>query len=74
MMIASLFAFVGLAMLGIGTARAKILPAWAVVPLAVAGLAAVPWGYHTPYGALVGLGWLLLGYALWRPGSDATMD
>jgi hypothetical protein len=74
MMIASLFAPVGLAMLGIGAARAKILPAWAVPPLAVAGLAAVPWGYHTPYGVLVGLGWLVVGFALWRPGPGPEMD
>lgn len=73
MMIASLFAFVGLAMLSVGAARAEILPAWAVVPMAVAGLAAVPWGYHTPYGVLVGLGWLVLGYALWRPGPGSRM-
>ena len=64
MMIASLFALVGLAMLGIGASRAGVLPAWAVVPLAVAGLAAVPWSYHTLYGVFVGLGWLMAGYAL----------
>ena len=74
MMFASLFAPVGLALLGFGAARAEILPAWAVVPLAVAGLAAVPWGYHTPYGVLVGLGWLIAGYALWRPGPGPEMD
>ena len=74
MMIASLFAFVGLTVLGIGAARAEILPAWAVLPLAVAGLGAVPWGYHTPYGVLVGLGWLIVGYIMLRPGPGPGMD
>jgi hypothetical protein len=74
MMIASLFAFVGLTMLGIGAVRAGIMPDWAVVPLAVAGLAAVPWNYHTPYGVFVGLGWLLVGYALWQPPLESEVD
>ena len=41
----------------------------APLPLAIAGLAAVPWIYHTPYGVLIGLGWLAVGYALW---TDST--
>jgi hypothetical protein len=74
MMIASLFAFVGLTMLGIGAARAEIMPGWAVVPMAVAGLASVPWNYHTPYGVFVGLRWLVVGYALWRPVPGPEVD
>ena len=74
MMIASLFAFVGLTMLGIGAVRAGIMQDLAVVPLAVAGLAAVPWNYHTPYGVFVGLGWLVAGYALWQPRPRSEVD
>jgi hypothetical protein len=69
MMIASLFAFAGLTLLGIGAVRARVVPDWTVAPLAIAGLAAVPWIYHTPYGVLIGLGWLAVGYALW---TDST--
>ena len=60
MMIASIFAFVGLTLLGIGVVRTKVFPAWAIVPFAIAGLAAVPWIHHTVYGALIGLGWLAI--------------
>lgn len=68
MMIASIFAFVGLTLLGIGVVRTKVLPAWTVAPLAIAGFAAVPWIHHTLYGVFIGLGWLTVGYALLRPG------
>lgn len=66
LMIASPIAFVGLTLLGIGVVRTKDLPTWTIAPLAIAGLAAVPWIHHTLHGVLIGLGWLLVGYPLWR--------
>ena len=66
--IASLTAFLGLTLLGIAMVRRNVLPAWAVVPLIIAGLAAIPWLHHTLHGFLIGLGWLIVGYALWRTG------
>ena len=68
LMIASPIAFVGLTLLGIGAVRTKVMPTWTVVPLAIAGLAAVPWIHHTLHGVLIGLSWLTVGYALWRSG------
>ena len=75
MMIASIFALIGLMLLGIGVVRTKVFPAWTIAPLAIAGLAAVPWIHHTIYGVLIGLGWLALGYALWsqRGRAPATL-
>ncbi len=66
LMIASLIAFVGLTTLGIGVIRAKVLPAWTVAPMVVAGLAAFPFIHHTLHGVLIGLSWVVVGYALWR--------
>jgi hypothetical protein len=74
MMIATLIAFPGLTLLGIGVVRAKVLPAWTVAPLAVAGLAAVPWIHHTLHGGLIGLSWVAVGYALWRYGAAPVSD
>ena len=73
MMIASIFAFVGLTLLGIGLVLAKDFPAWTIVPLAVAGFAAVPWIHHTVYGLLIGLGWLAIGYSIWRIDAERGM-
>ena len=74
MMIASIIAFLGLTLLGIGVVRTKVLPVWTVAPLTIAGLAAVPWIHHTLYGVLIGLGWLTVGYALWRSGPGPAVD
>ena len=71
---ASLVAFLGLTVLGIGLVRPKVLPAWAVAPLIIAGLAAIPWLHHTLHGVLIGLGWLTLGWALWRSETRLTVD
>ena len=66
--LASLTAFLGLMLLGIGVVRTRALPAWTIIPLVIAGLAAIPWLHHTLHGVLIGLSWLVVGYALWRPG------
>ena len=73
-MIGTLIAFAGLTVLGIGVVRAKLLPVWTVAPLAVAGLAAVPWIHHTLHGGLIGLSWVAVGYALWRYGAASVSD
>ena len=66
--IASLTAFLGLTLLGTSAVRTKVLPAWTIVPLIISGLAAVPCLHHTLHGLLIGLGWLAVGYALWKSG------
>jgi hypothetical protein len=66
MMIATLFALAGLTLVGIGAGRSNVLPSWSIVPLAVAGIGAVPFIHHTPYGLFIGLGWIAFGYGLWR--------
>ena len=68
MEMASVTAFLGLTLLGIGVVRSKVLPAWTIVPLIIARLAAIPRRHHTLHGMLIGLGWLMVGYALWKTG------
>ncbi len=67
--IATLTAFLGLTLLGTSVVRTKVLPSWTILPLSIAGLAAIPWLHHTLHGVLIGLCWLMVGYALWRSDS-----
>ena len=68
---------VGVVVLGFGVRRAKVLPAWAVWPLAVGWVAFLPvanspavLGFD-PFVAsvlgagMLGIGWVAVGYALW---------
>jgi hypothetical protein len=68
---------VGVVVLGIGVRRAKVLPAWAVWPLAIGWVAFLPVANSPavlgvdPFVAAVlgagmlGIGWLAVGYVLW---------
>ena len=70
----SLATFLGLTLFGIGLVRTKVLPAWTAAPLIIAGMAAVPYLDHTLHGVLIGLGWIMVGYAIWRAGPGAQED
>ena len=74
LMIASLVAFIGLILLGIGIVRTNVLPGWSAAPLIIAGLAAVPWIHHTIHGVLIGLSWMVVGYALWTSRTDTASE
>ena len=68
---------VGVVVLGFGVRRAKVLPAWAVWPLAVGWAAFLPVANSpTVFGfdffvasllsaGMLGIGWVAVGYALW---------
>jgi hypothetical protein len=72
--IASLTALVGTTLMWIGAARTKIVSAWTIAPLVLAGLATIPWLHHTLHGVVIGLGWLAVGYALWRTGISPAVQ
>lgn len=68
---------VGVVVLGLGVRRAKVLPAWAVWPLAIGWVAFLPVANSPavlgvdPFVAsvlgagMLGIGWVAVGYALW---------
>jgi hypothetical protein len=56
----------------IGVVKAKVWPAWIVLPLNVSSLAAVRWLHETPWGGLTGLAWLVLGYVISVRGSQTV--
>jgi hypothetical protein len=75
---ASLAIIIGLVLLGIVTLRAGILPTrWRMLPLAIGLLALLPvWVLafvHVELPVVVlGIGWVLLGYALWSEADTTT--
>jgi len=76
--LASLAIIIGLVLLGIVTLRAGILPTrWRMLPLAIGLLALLPvWVLafvHVELPVVVlGIGWVLLGYALWSEADTTT--
>ena len=75
---------VGVVVLGFGVGRAKVLPAWAVWPLAVGWAAFLPMANSpTVFGfaffapsllaaGMLGVGWAAVGYALWSGGGASV--
>ena len=65
-MAGSLAVALGLVLVGLGAGRARLLPGWAAVLLAVGGLSTVPWLHESPQGVVFGFAWLGVGCALVR--------
>jgi hypothetical protein len=66
--IASLVFAVGLALLSIDLARAKVIPIWVVPVLVIGGLATV---FLSPVFWMPGVAWIVLGLVLLRPARSA---
>jgi hypothetical protein len=69
----SLLLAVGVVAFAIAAARARVLPAWLALLVAVGAITAVPWLYEAPQGIGFGVAWLVVGLYLAIGGATAEV-